>query len=194
MVGSKSLAPWSVYLQALPNAMHTVANAAWMHSQQNNQGNVHCKNACTINSQAMHFASWLGKVGYYDDQTVQLIGPAEGTMLLEGYLHVILTNASSCFLLLQIHPTRFHFAPLSQGGFIVVTHWAGGYHTHCLSPLIKSFSFLQFNCVSFQVGFPTRQVQTLYSPNALHILSSSLWSSLSRFCTTSIMFCCCPSM
>jgi len=52
-------APQSVVLQALPNEVQASVSTAWLHSQPWDQGNVHRKNNCTINSHAMHFASWL---------------------------------------------------------------------------------------------------------------------------------------
>jgi len=82
-------------LQALPSEARAAVSAAWLHSQQWDQGNVHCKNDRTINSRAMHFASWLGQVSY-NNRTVRLISPTKASMLLEGYLHVLATEASLC--------------------------------------------------------------------------------------------------
>jgi len=85
--------PQSVLLQALPSAAQAAVSTAWLYSQQWDQGDVHRKNDCTINSHATHFAAWLGQVGY-GNRTVQLISPTKASVLLEGYLHVLLTEAS----------------------------------------------------------------------------------------------------
>jgi len=81
----------SALLQALPHAMQSVVHIVQLHFQHRDQGNVCCKNDSTVDSQATHFAWWLGTVGY-DNWSVQLIGPTKGAMLLEGYLHIITTN------------------------------------------------------------------------------------------------------
>jgi len=90
----QNAAPRSVLLQTLPSAAHTAVSAAWVHSQRWDRGDVHRKNDRTIDSRATHFAAWLGRVGY-DDRTVRLISHTEASMLLEGYLHVLATEASS---------------------------------------------------------------------------------------------------
>ncbi len=88
-------APRSVSLQALPRAMRAAVQAAWVHSQHRDRGNVHRKNDRTVNSRATHFASWLGTVSY-DDQTVRMIRPSKASMLLEGYLHAIMMDKEAC--------------------------------------------------------------------------------------------------
>jgi len=81
-------------LQTLPHAVQALVHAVRLHCQQQDRSNVCQKNDCTIDSHAAHFARWLAEVGY-NDWSISLIGPSEGPLLLEAYLHVIATQASA---------------------------------------------------------------------------------------------------
>jgi len=102
------------------------------------QGNVHYQNNCTINSRVMHFASWLGQASY-NDWTVQLIGPTKGSMLLEGYVHVIMTVPPHA----NAHPNEYCRAPpcfyiSRQSPYGCTWNW-GSQYTLSASRLKKGF-------------------------------------------------------
>jgi len=77
-------------LQTLPSAVRAAVHAAQLHNQHRERGNIRWKNDCTIDSRNAHFATWLGRMGY-DNRSIYLIGTQEGTLLLEGFLHMVAT-------------------------------------------------------------------------------------------------------
>jgi len=170
---------WSAALHALPSAVQVAVGIAWLHHQQHDWGNVHSKNNSMVDSQAVHFASWLGTVGY-DDWSVWLINAAMGTMLLEGYLHAILTNAlahlcslvtvlpgSTLLLYLNAALLWFHMELGLQVSIICPT-------TNKILPLFCN-TFTQ----SLKWGMPILKWE-LYSPDVRDLLSPSMSSDKKR--------------
>jgi len=153
----QALASWSIYLQAIPSAVQAAVNAAWMHSQQCDWGNVQYKNSHTIDSQATtHFASWLGTIGY-NDQTVQLLVPPKAPCSLRA--------AYMSFW--PMWPVTFGLASLSSKAPCCFStsrqppcgstpSWGWLYQLY-VPTLRKIFHLSKTQLQSFQVGLPTRQ-------------------------------------
>jgi len=80
----------SVHWQALPCVVWAIVSTVQLHGHQQDVG----RTIAQLIPVPLIFASWLGNMGD-NNWTVRLIGLAEGSMILEGYLYTISTRADA---------------------------------------------------------------------------------------------------
>jgi len=102
----------------------------------------------------------------YDDRSIQLIGSPEGTMLLEGFLHMIATcpDARLPSATTQLQGSML-LLYLKAAALWLQTSCGQSDHAKKLTSISRCYHS------GVQMGYPTTQAGTLHTPNAKNVLS-----------------------